>query len=97
MDGKGQTPWRRTQGQDVKGKMVPFGCKVYFKSSTDMARKSKIEDPAVGEVCARYEMKLAYWRSGGHLIWRLEDFVVVDVRRHSHAASRRQLVPFIVR
>ena len=32
VDDEGENPWRRTHGRDFKGKMVPFGSKVFLSS-----------------------------------------------------------------
>ena len=83
--------------RDFTGNIAPFGSKVFFRSTTDRARKQKFEDPAIVGVFAGYAATLGYGWSGIYLVWRLEDFVDIDFRNKSHAISRRQLLPFIVR
>ena len=52
VDGEGESPWSRTHGIAFKGKLVPFGSKVYFRSTTDRVKKQKYEDLAIaGDIC----------------------------------------------
>ena len=43
-----------------KGKLVPFGSKVLFKSTTERVRKKKYEGPAIVGVFAGYVITLGY-------------------------------------
>ena len=97
VDGEGESPWSRTHGRAFKGKLVPFGSKVFFKSTTDRVKTQKYEDPAIVGVFAGYETTPGYGWSGIYLAWRLEDFAGMDLRQNSHAIARRQLIPYVVR
>ena len=39
IDGEGESPWSRTHGRGFKGKLIPFGSKVFFKATTDRVNK----------------------------------------------------------
>ena len=77
--------------------MVPFGSKVFFKSTTDRVKKQKYEDPAIVGVFAGYETTPGYGWSGIYLAWRLEESAGMDLMQNSHVIARRQLVPYVVR
>ena len=64
VDGEGESPWSRTHGTAFKGKLVPFGSKVYFRSTTDRVKKQKYEDRAIAGVFAGYETTPGYGWSG---------------------------------
>ena len=70
---------------------------VIVRSATERVRKQKFEDPAIVGVYAGYEITLGYRWSGKYLVWRLEDFVDMDLRQNSYAINQRQLLPCIVR
>ena len=97
VDGEGESPWSRTHGKAFKGKLVPFGSKVYFRSTTDRVKKQKYEDLAIAGVFAGYETTPGYGWSGIYLIWRLEDSAGMDLKQNTHVIARRQLIPYIVR
>ena len=69
VDGEGVSPWSRTHGRDFKGTLVPFGSKVFFKSTTDLVKKQKFEDRAIVGVFAGYEITPGYGWSGIYLAW----------------------------
>ena len=48
-------------------------------------------------VFAGYETTLGYGLSGVYLVWKLEDFVHVELRQNSNVINRRLLLPHIVR
>ena len=69
-DDEGVSPWIRTHEREFRGKLSPFGSKVYFKSTT-WGQKKKFEDSAIVGVSAGYEMTAGYGWSGIYLVWKL--------------------------
>ena len=50
----------------------------------------KFEEPAIpGVVLARYATTPGHGWSGTYLVWKLEDFVGVDMRQGSFAVNRK--------
>ena len=96
-DDEGFSPWIRTHEGEFKGKLTPFGSKVYFKSTTLRSQKKKFEDSATVGLFAGYEMTPGYGWSRIYLVWKLDDFTNVELRQNSHIINRRLLRLHIVR
>ena len=91
VDGEDVSPWSRRHGKDFRGKLIPFGSKVYFKATTDRVHKQKFEDPAIVGIFAGYETTPWYGWSGAYLVWNLEDFNGVDLHQMSDVINRQQI------
>ncbi len=96
-DGEGVSPWMRTHGSDFSGMLIPFGSKVYFKSSTDRIHKQQFEDLAIVGILAGYETSLGCGWSGTYLVWGLEGFMGIDLHQKLNAINRRHIMPHLMK
>ena len=96
-DDEGFSRWIHTHEEEFKGKLIPFGSRVYFKSTTLRRSEAEIWGLSDRGVFAGYAMTLGYGWSGIYLVWKLEDFTNVELRQKSHVINRRLLLQHIVR
>ena len=96
-DDEGFSRWIHTHEEEFKGKLIPFGSRVYFKSTTRRGQKQKFGDSAIVGVFAGYAMTPGYGWSGIYLVWKLEDFTNVEWRQNSHVINIMLLLQHIVR
>ncbi|MFM7978068.1 MAG: hypothetical protein ACKPKO_02025, partial [Candidatus Fonsibacter sp.] len=70
---------------------------MYFKPTTERARKLKFEEPVCTGVFAGYQSTPGYSWSGIYIIWKLDDFQNIDLRQYSPIVDRRRIIPYLVR
>ena len=79
-DGERTSPWEKTHGEPLSGKLIPLGAKVIIKpSETKGDSTSKMEPTSITGVFVGYELASGCRWSGTYMVWSLEEFADIDL------------------
>ena len=81
---EGTSAWEKTHGSKFSGLRIPFGSKVYFiPSPTKDVSQGKMEPSAQVGVFAGYALAPGCTWTGDYLVWLLDDFADLSLKRNA--------------
>ena len=81
VEGDGESAWKRMTGEDFKGKAIPFGAKVFFKT-TETREKTyagKFDPKGIPGVFAGYVITTGQQWSRKYKVWDMAEFAGVNL------------------
>ncbi|CAE7949193.1 unnamed protein product [Symbiodinium sp. KB8] len=96
VEGDGDSAWKRMTGEDFKGKAIPFGAKVFFKT-TDTREKTyagKFDPKGIPGIFAGYVITTGQQWSRKYKVWDMAEFAGVNLSMDA-AVPRKLAQPYL--
>ncbi|CAE7218058.1 unnamed protein product [Symbiodinium sp. KB8] len=96
VEGDGDSAWKRMTGEDFKGKAVPFGAKVFFKTTDtrDKTYAGKFDPKGITGVFAGYAITTGQQWSRKYKVWDMAEFTGVNLSMDA-AVPRKLAQPYL--
>ncbi|CAE7786659.1 unnamed protein product [Symbiodinium sp. KB8] len=96
VEGDGDSAWKRMTGEDFKGKAIPFGAKVFFKTTDtrDKTYAGKFDPKGIPGIFAGYVIATGQQWSRKYKVWDMAEFAGVNLSMDA-AVPRKLAQPYL--
>ena len=90
VEGDGDSAWKRMTGEDFKGKAIPFGAKVFFKTTDtrDKTYAGKFDPKGIPGIFAGYVITTGQRWSRKYKVWDMAEFAGVNLSSGCRSTSK---------